>query len=148
MKNSLLLPVSFKMIGWVIFLISFSLFAIVPWSNNGEQLGLIDEWNKNSGLKVDIWPTVAIALITVSLLSIAFAKEKYEDEYISLIRLKSWQWSVAISYGILFVANLAFYNMDFAGFIIYNMFTVLLVFIVVFYWNLFKLRREGLSNEE
>ncbi|MGY3054513.1 hypothetical protein ACVWYG_002720 [Pedobacter sp. UYEF25] len=148
MKNSLLLPITFKMIGWVVFLLSFSLFAIVPWFNNGEQLRMIDEWNKNSGLNVDIWPTVSIALITVSLFSIAFAKEKHEDEYISLIRLKSWQWSVVISYGILFVANLLIYDMAFAGFMIYNTFTVLLVFIVVFYWNLFKLRREGLSDEK
>ncbi|MET4081208.1 hypothetical protein ABIB40_001153 [Pedobacter sp. UYP30] len=148
MKNNLLLPNKFKMIGWVVFLFSFCLFIMVPWFNNGEQLKLIDELDKSSGLRVDVWVTVSLALITVGLFSIAFAREKQEDEYISLLRLKSWQWSVAISYGILFIANLLFYEMAFAGFMIYNMFTVLLAFIVVFYWSLFKLRREGADDEK
>ena len=132
----------------MVFLLSFFLLAIIPWLNNGKQLKMIDEWNKNFGLRVDIWPTAFITLITVSLFSIAFARGRHEDEHISLIRQKSWQWPVVISSGILFVANFGIYDMSFAGFIIYITFTVLLVFIVVFYWNLFKLGIEGLSDEK
>ena len=154
MKNSLLLPNRFKIIGWVVFIISIGIqitnqllnwrfsFLDISYDKGKLPSGLDISWG------VNLWNTIIMALIIISLVMVAFSKEKRKDEYISLMRLKSWQWAVLISYGILFVANLLIYSTDFLRFMIYNMFTVLLVFIVVFYRNLFKLRRGGTRDEE
>jgi hypothetical protein len=79
---------------------------------------------------------------------IVFAREKIEDEYISLLRLKCWQWSVLISFGILFILNFVFYGTAFYGFLIYNMFTVPLIFIAKFNFSLYLLRREREEDEK
>lgn len=98
-------------------------------------------WADESGLDEIIFSFVLIGLLLIS-----FAKEKNEDEYISFLRLKSWQWAVLISYGILFFANWLIYGSMYLAFMVYNMFTVLLVFIIKFNFSLYMLKK-GDKNE-
>ena len=148
MKNSLLFPNKFKVIGWVIFIIT-ACFQVMQlsfeWSFPKLKLAYMDRFNWAGN---DLANTAVLALGILGLMMVAFAREKQEDEYISSIRLKSWQWSVFISYGIMFTANLLIYGSWFLFFTVFNMFTFLLVFIAVFNWNLIRLRREEARDEK
>jgi hypothetical protein len=56
---------------------------------------------------------------------------------IGQLRLEALQWSVYANYLVLAIAILTVYDMAFFTVLIYNMFTVLLVFIVRFRWLIF-----------
>ncbi len=79
---------------------------------------------------------IAALGVIIGLLFIAFARENTEDEMIRLLRLESLQWSVYINYFLLALAIAFVYNDAFFTVMIYNMFTILLVFIVRFRWSL------------
>lgn len=81
--------------------------------------------------------TAAIGVI-ISLLLIAFSREKVEDEMIGQLRLEALQWSVYANYIVLLIAILMVYDTAFFSVMIYNMFTVLLVFITRFRWLLYR----------
>lgn len=148
MKNSLLIPGKYKVIGWIIFILSACLgIATMYWEFKIPGFALPI---KNIDLFVDYNLTNEFALggLVIGLMMISFAKEKMEDEYLSLLRLKCWQWSVLISFGVLFILNFVFYGTAFYSFLIYNMFTVPLIFIVKFNFSLYLLRREREEDEK
>jgi hypothetical protein len=91
---------------------------------------------------------LALAGVVIGLIMISFAKEKMEDEYLTLIRLKCWQWSVLISFGILLILNFVLYGTTFYSFLVYNMFTVPLIFIAKFNFSLYLLRQERAEDEK
>lgn len=151
MKNSLLLANKYKVFGWVIFLVFVALgiacmqldFKIPGFAlYNHTQDGLLDFIDYN------LTNELALTGITVGLLMIVFTKEKVEDEYIAMLRLKSLQWAVLLSYVILFIVNFSFYGLTFLVLLVYNLWTTLIVFIVIFYWSMFKLNKEGQKDEK
>jgi Ca2+-dependent lipid-binding protein len=75
------------------------------------------------------------------------SKEKIEDEMISHIRLNSLLVSLYINYAVLIVASLLVYDLDFLQVMIYQMFTILLVFMVVFRYQVWRAKR-GADDEE
>lgn len=151
MKNTLLLPNRYKVYGWIIFLI-FAMLGLaclyfefkIPGFQlyNSPSQGLLDfnDYNLTNEL--------ALTGVVLGLLLIAFAKEKNEDEYISHLRLKSWQWSVLVSYLILIVIVFAVYGTTFFSVLFYNIFTLLLVFIGKFNYSLYALKKEGSKDEK
>lgn len=147
MNNNLLIPTKYKVIGWIVLLIFVPLglstmiweFSIPGFNLPHTGTDLLNGYNLTNEL--------ALAGIIVGLLMVAFAKEPNEDEYISFIRLKAWQWSVLFSYLLLFVINWAAYNLYFFYAMVFNMFTVLIIFIGKFYFSIYKLNREKSSEE-
>ena len=145
MKTKWLFPHSFRLIGWIIFVPSTilglaSLYADVEinWLT-AKALGksiTVAFGNSISHLvdNQNLTDEVAAVGIIIGLLLIAFSKEKVEDEMISQLRLEALQWSVYANYIILAVAILTVYDTAFFSVMIYNMFTVLLVFIARFRW--------------
>ncbi len=81
---------------------------------------------------------IAAIGVIFSLLLIAFSREKVEDEMIGQLRLEALQWSVYANYIVLAIAILTLYDNAFFSVMIYNMFTVLLVFITRFRWLLYR----------
>lgn len=151
MKNHLLIPNRYKVYGWVIFLafVLLHIFTNVIYPEIGSRLpfsyqkdGLESFFNPDSSM------TFSGAGILLGLIIICFSSEKNEDEYISYLRLRSWQLSVLISYSILFVANLLIYGSAFFSFMVYNLLTVLIVFIATFNLSLYKLKKERLVDEK
>ena len=86
-------------------------------------------------------------IIIISSLIVAFSKEKSEDEYISKIRLESLVWAVYVNYGVLLISFFFIYDIAFLWVMIFNMFTILLFFIIRFYWQISKLKKSA-SYEE
>lgn len=130
--KTLLFPHRFQKVGWVIFALAAALgvyilvtgFDTTPTMNN-----------------------IAIIGITVGGILATCSKEKIEDEMISHIRLNSLLVSLYINYAVLIVASLLVYDLDFLQVMIYQMFTILLVFMVVFRYKVWRLQK-GAGDEE
>ena len=82
----------------------------------------------------------ALTGIIISLLFIAFAREKNEDEFITKTRLESWQWAVLINYILLLLATWAVHGLAFIDVMMYNMLTIPIIFIIRFHYVLYKTR--------
>lgn len=154
MRNSLLIPSKYKVFGWIIFLLFATLGAfcvINDFEIPGLQIYHISKEaaeSLSSGFQdFNLTNEFAIFGITIGLLMITFAKEKIEDEYISMLRLRSLQWAVLLSYIILLILNFSFYGLTFLFLLVYNVWTTLLIFIIKFYWSLYQLKK-GDKNEK
>ena len=154
MKPSLLLPHRFKLIGWILFIPFLVLgilwrfrdfgFEFLTWKTGktnikGKDFNITDESSLN------FTDELAFTGIVVGLLFIAFAKEKHEDEFISRTRLVSLQWAVLINYILLIVASWFIHGFAFIDVMMYNMLTVLLLFIVRFHFVLSRFQKSDNS---
>ena len=75
---------------------------------------------------------------TIGALLAGFSKEKHEDEYIASLRQDSLLWAIYVNYGLLIISMLFIYGFNFLNVMIYNMFTVLLIFLLRFKFMLYK----------
>jgi hypothetical protein len=152
MTTKYLFPYKYKKIGWLILVPSAILGLVsllvsyepsflnfnVPAIFINELFGdmkLVGMDNNN--ISNDI---VGLLIIICSLL-VAFSKEKSEDEYISKIRLESLVWAVYVNYGILLLSFLIIYDSSFLWVMMFNMFTILIFFIIRFNWQISRLKK-------
>jgi hypothetical protein len=150
MDSKLLLPNKFKRIGLILLPPSLLLGIFNLYDNFSFEFLTIENTAKEGMFESDINLTDEIALTgtIVSLLFIAFAREKHEDEYIESIRLKSLQWAVLVNYALLLIATWLIHGghgFTFLDVMIYNMLTVLIIFIIRFH---LVLRKNGVKNQE
>ena len=149
MTPKLLLPSKYKTIGWIILIPAVIMGIIISltgyeanWLNakvfaifNDEVFGKKEFF---SFIHTDITNTIIGFLFILGGLLVSFSKEKNEDEYISKLRLSSLLWAVAVSYLLLLLAFAFVYGTAFLNVMIYNMFTVLIIFIIRFNYILYK----------
>ena len=152
MKPKFLLPAKYKKIGWI--LLIFGLLLGIPTVIMEWVPGFLDF--KVLAISIDKLPNYE-ALLTfednnilneilgistiVGGLAVAFSQELDEDELISKIRLECLVWAIYWNYGILLVAFLFVYDISFYWFMVFNMFTPLLLFVIRFNWLLSKFRK-------
>ena len=159
MKLNYLFPNKYKKIGWLIFIpsaiigLATLIFEFEPNSLDFNMPAIfVDELfsvNKKTFRMVtnNILNEILGVLIIISTFLVAFSKEKSEDEYISKIRFESLAWAVYFNYAILILTLLFIYDFAFLWVMVFNMFTVLLFFIVRFNWQISKLKKSA-SYEE
>lgn len=158
MKTRFLFPNQFKQVGWIILIpstilgiliiffnckfktIDSNVFTIYSTVFGGEPtiLGFFKGNYANT--------LVGILFLTGAIL-VAFSKEKLEDEFIAKSRLESLVWATYVNYAILAFCFLFFFNMEFLIVMIFNMFTILIFFIIRFYYILYK-SKISLSREK
>ena len=158
MKTNFLFPHRYRKIGWILFIPVFILsilwviFEFEPGFLDINVISLFnDEFLRDMQIVVIIENNIADEilgiLLIVSSLFIAFSKEKNEDEFISKIRLESLVWATYINYAILILAFIFIYNMIFFWVAVFNMFTILIFFIIRYNWALYKLKK-SMGHEE
>ncbi|MBO9152854.1 hypothetical protein ACFOTA_11595 [Chitinophaga sp. GCM10012297] len=135
MKPKYLLPHLYKKIGWAL-TVPFLTYAVYAYI-------LGDIFNlpfkaENLENKFPWLGTIVLIGLLGGLLLVSFSKEKTEDEYISRLRLESLQVAVIVNYVLLILAALSFFGLDFLSVMVYNMFTVLLIFIIRFHFLLYR----------
>jgi hypothetical protein len=151
MKTRFLLPNRCKLIGWILlipsavlgYFVIFSEFELkflemkvftiyssgpAPWDPGG----------KPGFESHNLTATIAGILFLTGALMVAFAREKNEDEFISRKRLESLLWAAIINYTILMFCFLFFYGFGFMYVMIFNMFTILILFIIRFNYVLYR----------
>jgi len=164
MNTKLLLPFRYRKLGWIIFIPSFVLGILVLFFNvefdclgskvftiySGSGLKFLNETDTGhifSFISGNYTQTLVGILCLVSLMMIAFSKEKTEDEFIWQTRMDSLLWATYINYFILIVCFLFFFDFEFLYIMIFNMFTILLFFIFRFNYILYK-ERKIMPNEK
>lgn len=149
MTTHLLFPHRFRLIGWIVFVPSavlglatmygsFQIDWLIMPSLNKLMTIVIGGSKTNLDEIQNLTDELAGVGVIVGLLLVAFSKEKNEDEMISLLRLEALQWSVYANYLVLAIAIVSVYDSGFFTVMIYNMFTVLLVFIGRFRWLIYR----------
>ena len=153
MKLNFLFPNKFKSIGWFTLIpsaiigLSTLIYEYEPsFLDFNVPAIFVDELfsvNKKTFRMVtnNILNEILGVLIIISTFLVAFSKEKSEDEYISKIRFESLAWAVYFNYAILILTFLFIYDFAFLWVMVFNMFTVLLFFIVRFNWQISKLKK-------
>lgn len=86
-------------------------------------------------------------ILIVSFLMVAFSKEKQEDELIAKVRLESLVWATYVNYAVLLISMIFIFGISFLWVMIFNMFTILLFFIIRFNWQVKKLNKH-MAHEE
>lgn len=149
MKTKWLFPHRFRLIGWLIFVPSTILGLVAMYVDFNFGWLVAEVLNESitieSGNSIthltdiqNLTDEVAAIGVIIGLLLIAFSREKVEDEMINQLRLEALQWSVYANYIVLGIAIMTVYDTAFFNVMIYNMFTVLLVFIARFRWLLYR----------
>ena len=148
----------YKKIGWIIFIPSFILGIFVLFINvEFDWLGgKVFTIYAGSGIKIlnesdtgqffsftsgNYTQTLVGVFCMVSLMMIAFSKEKTEDEFIWRTRMDSLLWATYINYFILIFCFLFFFGFEFLYVMIFNMFTILIFFIFRFNYILQRERK-------
>lgn len=158
MKTKLLLPNKFKKPGWIILIPSALLGLFVIFSGytfdflNGTAFTIYHDPLMNSGdsvlfgfTKQNFTNTIVGVLFMIGALFVAFSREKTEDEFIAKIRLESLLWATYINYGVLLFCFLFFYEIEFLYVMIFNMFTILVIFIIRYYYMLHRAKKSDES---
>ena len=158
MKTKLLLPHKFKKPGWIL-LIPTTLFGLYIIFSDFEfdflnarvftlySNEILGESVTMGFVKTNLTLTVTGIIFIISAFFVAFSREKTEDEFIARIRLESLLWATYINYGILLFCFLFFYDFGFFYVMIFNMFTILLIFIIRFQYLLYRAKK-SLSHEK
>lgn len=149
MTTKLLLPNRYKTIGWIVLVpatilglalaytefdatwIHAKVFAIATDATFGK-------YKFFSVTETNITSTLVGVLFIIGAMLVSFSKEKNEDEFIAELRLSSLLWAVCVSYILLLVAFIFVYGTPFLDVMVYNMFTVLIIFIVRFNYLMYK----------
>ena len=140
MQTKWLFPHSYRLIGWVILLPTIALGLAVLYGDfqwSFLTLPIITMEFPGGKIPVNLTDELAALGVIGGLLLIAFSREKVEDEMINQLRLEALQWSVYANYLILSILIVAVHGTDFMMVMLYNMFTILLVFIARFRWLIF-----------
>ena len=132
MKTTLLLPNGFKKIGWAIFVPAFLLGCSICFF--GENF---DRWL----FRETVMNNIAIIGTVVGALFFGFSREKIEDEMIQHIRLNALMAAMWINYLLLIVVSLSIYNINYLTVMACGMDTPLVIFLLVYHFNLYRLNR-------
>ena len=130
--KTLLFPYSFKMWGWCVLTI-------------GVVFGIYTMLSDYVSCLVN---NIAIIGTVMGAMFVTCSREKIEDEMVRQLRLNSLLVALYISYAVLIVCSLFVYGLDFLYVMIYNMFTILLIFMVVFRYRMWRLNKEMKDEEQ
>ena len=152
MITARLLPHKFKKIGWIILipatvsglLLTWGQFD-VSWAHARVFALLSDEsfshYQRFTFIHTDVTNTVVGILFITGAILVMFSRERQEDEFIARTRLTSLLWSVLVSYCLLLFAFIFVYGSAFLTIMVYNMFTIMIIFIVRFNYIMYKARK-------
>ena len=129
--KTLLFPYSFKKWGWLVLAVgvAFGIYAMVA------------DYGSSFVNNIAIIGTVSGAILATC------SKEKVEDEMVRQVRLSSLLVALYVNYAVLIICSLFIYDLDFLSVMVYNMFTMLLIFMVVFRYRMWRLNKETKDEE-
>jgi hypothetical protein len=158
MKTNFLFPRKFKKMGWFLFIPGVLLGILYLITQTEPSLldlevfavahqPLFDKTVLFATTENNIFDEIIGLLIIIGAILIAFSKEKSEDEFISKIRLESLVWATYVNYAILILTIIFVYDLIFFWVLVFNMFTMLVFFIIRFNWALIKSKNQ-IKDEE
>lgn len=158
MYNKILLSNRYKKIGWFLFIPSMLIgliITIIDFQIDGLTLNTFalfyDKENMSPGIlgivNDNLTDEIVAILFLIGGLLVMFSKEENEDEYIASIRLNALLWSVLVNYILLLFMFVFVYGFTFFNVMVYNMFTILIIFIFRFNYILHKNSKLNLDEK-
>jgi hypothetical protein len=154
MKKQILLPHFCKWIGLVVLTVGLTLgvfhdkiesskiFSVEFKNDNAFRRYLLSTdfaiSVKNDSVELNFTYTLQILFIILGGLMMVFSREKCEDEFIANIRLRSLLIAFFINYLLVIIADLLVYGLDFLVIITYNLYTIMIIHLIVFHILLWK----------
>ena len=148
--KSLLLPQVYKKIGWFMLFPAFiaGLYLLI-WGTTNTYNPRIKTYGYFGSVfasgkpvirfdYIELIPNLFSILFLVGGILVMFSKEKKEDEYINQIRLNSLQNSVFFNYILLFFCIVFIHGIPFYHVMIYNLFTIIIIYILRFHFLIYK----------
>ncbi|RRD63047.1 hypothetical protein [Tannerella forsythia] len=153
MKNTYLFPNSYRRIGQILAIPSVLLCGYYLFFADGDLLPcrmfsvlsfeLFSSVEWFTMVETDAMRQISFVLFTISLLFIAFSREKEEDEYMEYLRSHSMRWAMLISGIVTIVVTLLVYNLAYLYFVFINLYLILILFILKYRIDLHRLRKTG-----
>ena len=160
MKKDYLFPHRFKWIGWSLFLPFALLFFVGGMFTNAIDDDLISfptlvieaGFHHDAELFVGVqregmFDEICIVAMSLGLLFVAFSREKDEDEYVEHLRLHSFVWAIKANTVLLILGTWFFFGAFYLWFLLLWLFSLFLIYIAKFQWELRKMRKEGGDEE-
>jgi hypothetical protein len=163
MKTHFLFPNKFKTLGWLLFVPSLVLFIlkvleVLPDDDGTSILNIKTFAIYNQDFVFDktgyfqiITNNISDEIITICIiiggLFVGFSKLKNEDEMISKIRYESLVWATYFNYAIFIFCTLFVFGMVYLNVLYFNIFTLLLFFIIRFHYMIYKLNKANQDDE-
>ena len=151
----LLLPRKFRTAGWII-LIPGVLLAIIrfyygikPAVFNFKSFAIYSSYIKTNYFTLienHFSEEIAGVLILLGLIFIAFSKEEQETEELKGLRLKTFVLSIYINTLFLILSIIFVFGFGFLTVLNLNLFSTLLIYIVIFRYKLYKLGKPPLRS--
>lgn len=155
MKRLILLPHPFRRIGAVIFAIAATLgILMTPDGYDGWPSYLLPADTGSplfaalaSYSMTHLLNNIAIIGLCVGSIFIACSRERVEDEMTGAVRLNSLLTALYVNTAITVAAALVLYDFAFLYFMIWNMITTPLLFMLIFRWRMWRINRSA-DHEE
>lgn len=154
MKKNYLFSHQFRVIGWVLAIVSIAVFVAYPiWFPDWHielpalyyDFPLLDD-KDTSGFFVMAEASVfslAAPVLTIGLLFIGFSKEKVEDEFVHYVRSQSLIWATYVTAALFILATLLIYGIPYIYVPYLLFFVFLILFIIKFRIALYKANKGG-----
>jgi hypothetical protein len=154
MRKNLLLPHGLKTIGWILLIPSLALgiASITGLFVPEILLGGINlpELSSNSFAPSaeEQWVNTISALgILIGVLLVACSRERIEDELTSQIRLNSLMMALYLYFVMAILITLFAYGLLYVHLMTYSVLGFMVLFVAIFRWKLWRLRKEGADEE-
>lgn len=161
MKSFVFLPNVYKKLGWALIFFAFLLWLCgevldidtdmlemwIPSIYSTDGVADEDKQGWFAFMKHDMAYTLFSALFILGGLILLFAREKVEDEFIHSVRYSAMGWALSLNYIFLLIAFLGVYGPAFINVVIYNVYSVLLIYLIRFHYLLFINKRQ-MTHEE
>lgn len=141
MKKLSLLPPFWKRIGLFLALpglVLGTLNVLNGFEIPGFEIRMREEGGFFSSPIENFTDELALTLVVVGFLLICYSRERIEDERVQQIRLESFQWSILVNFAIVLIGNWTLYQGHFFYLMVVNLFTPLVVFLLRFYYVLYR----------
>lgn len=161
MKTRFLLPYKYKIWGWIIF-VPFSILGIIGISGNLDfdfldievpsllhnGIGIFEDGSDSENFVLfkmvnnNLANEILGIMVLIGCVLLTFTKQKDEDEFIAKKRLESLLWATFVNSILLFLCLILFYDINFFNVMIFNLYSIFILFIVHFYLSMRKIKRE------
>lgn len=139
MVKNLLLPAPFHRLGWVVLLPS-ALLGLTMLFDVADAVS----W---SGLPETVLNNAALVGTAVGLLFVGFARVRGEDEYVTALRLQALAAAVYANCAALVALALALYGVGFLTAVFILLYTLPLLYYLIFRIRLWRARKEVCDEE-
>ena len=148
MNKILLLPYSFKRIGWVLFIPTALLGLLMAIDGfNGFPTFLLPDSAAGSETLARVSNNVVLIGVLLGTLLITCSRERIEDELITRIRLNALLTALYINILATVIATLALYGFDYLNVMVVNLVSLPVLFLVIERVMLWRLGKEAAHEE-